>query len=631
MGNPAPAGLAWMRLKALGALVGLAVLIVGLTAAASAYADGSHFSVHFAAAEPTTYDHVTGEGGAYNDGTEGEDIVQSLEGGDFACGEIVVFFAAISVDPTETEEHTVELDFFFTGQSTGQPGVGFVDIVSASANSPDSGHVTDGDEAVSILDQTGGHPDGPLTGTVEITNLGVDDEQFILRVEANLGCTPGASPTGNLGAELDEARVTSPEPGPINTGQQTIPIMQAGQIGFTDYTLTKTANPAGPVVAGEEVGFDVTITNTGDAPLTDVVVTDPLPAGDALNWIESPDDPDCSIDPDEVLSCEFDTIEVGGERTVHVEAESNTASCGVLDNVADATEPGAGDRTDGALVRVICRDGPPPPGPGPNGDGPRSDEGQGGETPVGGVDAGTGGRAERRVAQAGASVAGAPMIPLLLGAVLVVGGMAIRKRDRGVRVLGATAIALGGLMVVAGGPPVDAVPDRGLPSTRGGAQQAPDALILPRSASQPDTGMRVLIPRIGVDARVLGLGLDADGSLQVPKQFGSAGWWKGGARPGDEGPAVIVGHVDSTTGPAVFHDLSRLRAGDEVAVTRPDGSMSRFVVQAKTRHPKAEFPTDRVYGHVRYAGLRLITCAGPFDSSTGHYRDNLIVFAKRAS
>jgi hypothetical protein len=213
-------------------------LVVGLVAPGASRADGSHLSLDFAAAEPTTYDHVTGDDGVYSD------AVESLEGGDFACRDIVVFFAAISVNLAETDEHTVELDFTFLGQPTGADGVGFVDIVSASANTDDSAHITDGDEGVSILRQAGGHPDNDVIGTIQITNLGIGDTRFILRIETNLGCTPGVDPSGNLQASLDAGRVTSPAPDPINTGQQTIPFRRVGDIPLPlDYTLELTPTP----------------------------------------------------------------------------------------------------------------------------------------------------------------------------------------------------------------------------------------------------------------------------------------------------------------------------------------------------------------------------------------------------
>ena len=146
---------------------------------------------------------------------------------------------------------------------------------------------------------------------------------------------------------------------------------------------------------------------------------------------------------------------------------------------------------------------------------------------------------------------------------------------------------------------------------------------------RPPLPLRIEIPAIGVRARVVRLGLNADRTLEVPTRFGEAGWWAGGARPGERGPAVIAGHVDSRTGPAVFYRLSKLRRGDRIAVVRRDGSRVRFVVRRSQRYPKHRFPTARVYGPTRGATLRVITCSGAFDRSSGHYLDNTVVYARR--
>ena len=93
---------------------------------------------------------------------------------------------------------------------------------------------------------------------------------------------------------------------------------------------------------------------------------------------------------------------------------------------------------------------------------------------------------------------------------------------------------------------------------------------------------------------------------------------------------MIAGHVDSKTGPAVFHHLRELERGDEIRVRRRDGTVGRFVVRGSEQHPKDRFPTQRVYGRTREPTLRLVTCSGDFDARTGHYTDNTIVFADAA-
>lgn len=139
--------------------------------------------------------------------------------------------------------------------------------------------------------------------------------------------------------------------------------------------------------------------------------------------------------------------------------------------------------------------------------------------------------------------------------------------------------------------------------------------------------VRVVIPSIGVDARVVRLGLNPDGTLQVPANFDEAGWWSGGTVPGEPGPAVIVGHIDSKAGPAVFYRLRELRPGDVATVQGAGGSVAKFVVRHAEQVAKREFPTKRVYGGLPNAALRLITCGGAFDETSGHYVDNLVVYA----
>ena len=149
----------------------------------------------------------------------------------------------------------------------------------------------------------------------------------------------------------------------------------------------------------------------------------------------------------------------------------------------------------------------------------------------------------------------------------------------------------------------------------------------PAAAAGPGAPVQIRIDAIGVSAPVDPLGLNPDGTLETPTDFDRAGYWTGRPNPGAVGPAIIVAHVDSKTGPAVFYRLRDLTPGDEVTVTRADGSEAVFLVDRLERHPKDAFPTDAVYGPTPGATLRLITCDGSFDRSSGHYRDNLIAFA----
>jgi hypothetical protein len=139
--------------------------------------------------------------------------------------------------------------------------------------------------------------------------------------------------------------------------------------------------------------------------------------------------------------------------------------------------------------------------------------------------------------------------------------------------------------------------------------------------------VRVAIPKLGVRARIVPLGLNGDGTLQVPESFADTGWWAGGALPGEPGPAVVAGHVGSPAGQAVFFRLGSLRRGDVIRIARRDGSVVGFAVQRVARYPKTRFPAAQVYGATRRPTLRLITVATAVDSSTDHYLDSTVVYA----
>jgi hypothetical protein len=137
-------------------------------------------------------------------------------------------------------------------------------------------------------------------------------------------------------------------------------------------------------------------------------------------------------------------------------------------------------------------------------------------------------------------------------------------------------------------------------------------------------------PSIGVKAGIIGVGLQSDGAMQTPDPD-RVGWYKRGPRPGAPGPAVLVGHVYyRRTGPAVFYRLRELRRGDEILIRQRHGSTTRFTVVRLERVPKTALPTKRIWPTTSKPLLRLITCGGSYDRATGHYRDNLIVYAARA-
>jgi LPXTG-site transpeptidase (sortase) family protein len=130
---------------------------------------------------------------------------------------------------------------------------------------------------------------------------------------------------------------------------------------------------------------------------------------------------------------------------------------------------------------------------------------------------------------------------------------------------------------------------------------------------------------------VIPLHLNRDRTLQVPSNFVQTGWFVGGPEPGETGAAVIAGHVDSKRGPAVFYRLRALLRGDRIRIVLRDRTIVRFVVTGTKPVPKKRFPWRLVYRRTERPTLRLITCDGAFDRSTGHYVDNYIVFAKLLS
>ncbi|MCX5198097.1 class F sortase [Streptomyces sp. NBC_00249] len=139
---------------------------------------------------------------------------------------------------------------------------------------------------------------------------------------------------------------------------------------------------------------------------------------------------------------------------------------------------------------------------------------------------------------------------------------------------------------------------------------------------------RIRIPSIRVDAPLTGLGLNRDGSLEVPPpaRRDLAGWYRGGTAPGATGTAVVAGHVDDASGPAVFYHLGALRRGAAIEVARTDGRTAVFTVHAVEVHDAGAFPDARVYGPSPRAELRVITCGGGFSPRTG-YQGNVVVFA----
>lgn len=134
------------------------------------------------------------------------------------------------------------------------------------------------------------------------------------------------------------------------------------------------------------------------------------------------------------------------------------------------------------------------------------------------------------------------------------------------------------------------------------------------------------VPAIGLSVSVSTLGLNRDGTVQVPTDVQQPGWFRLGPSPGQLGSAVILGHVDSYQGPAVFFRLRSLQAGDRVDTALADGETAHFVVTAVVMYPKSQFPDRKVYGSHGYSALQLVTCGGTFDRQTGHYLSNVVVY-----
>lgn len=182
----------------------------------------------------------------------------------------------------------------------------------------------------------------------------------------------------------------------------------------------------------------------------------------------------------------------------------------------------------------------------------------------------------------------------------------------------ATAFTLGlrGQQLLLGGRPVTV----GKPAGASGVK--PTARSVPLALSIPAIGLRVPLSE---------LGLNPNHTVQVPANFQEPGWYKFGPSPGQVGSSVILGHVDSYQGPAVFIRLRSLQPGNQVDVSLADGVVAHFVVREVAMYPKATFPTAQVYGSHGYSALQLVTCGGVFDTQTRSYLSNVVVYTSLIS
>ncbi|WP_053640988.1 MULTISPECIES: class F sortase [unclassified Streptomyces] len=175
-------------------------------------------------------------------------------------------------------------------------------------------------------------------------------------------------------------------------------------------------------------------------------------------------------------------------------------------------------------------------------------------------------------------------------------------------------------------------PPRPLAAAAPGGARAGAAVLAPASAPGPlpaSPPSRVRVPAVRVDAPVTGVGLDADGWIEAPPPEADrlAGWFTGAVTPGERGTAVVVGHVDTPDGPAVFYDLGAVGRGSRVEVLRRDGRTAVFTVYGVELVPKEGFPAERVYADSGRPELRLITCGGAFTQESG-YQGNVVVSAR---
>jgi uncharacterized repeat protein (TIGR01451 family) len=247
--------------------------------------DGGDISLDFVAAGPFTYNHATGLGSPPQFGYDNRTIsktngvVESLEGGDFECGDLVTFFVQVKVAADAAGSGAVELDMSFGNETTGQPGIGFDDIVSVAINTPDGGNVgLDNNETATLSNEhldTQGYDE--VKGTVTVSNLD-PGETAIVRIIVHLACEIG-SPTGNILNAIDAARVVGD--GTVNVGQETVPMKQVGDVAQPGLDVNKTC-PAFALV-GDTISYSISIVNTGNETLNITSVIDTVDGHAGVN------------------------------------------------------------------------------------------------------------------------------------------------------------------------------------------------------------------------------------------------------------------------------------------------------------------------------------------------------------
>jgi hypothetical protein len=208
---------------------------------------------------------------------------------------------------------------------------------------------------------------------------------------------------------------------------------------------------------------------------------------------------------------------------------------------------------------------------------------------------------------------------------LIAGGVALT-------VLGAGTLALGAVLRTPG-PPAPA--DGGLVAVAAPAEPEPAVVQSLAQATAPamtldhSPAVHLTFPRMRIDTDLMVLDLDDNGEVGVPPDDpgAPAGWYGRGASPGEIGPTVILGHVDTRSGPGVFYGLGATKIADKISVERMDGKVAHYEVTRVVSYPQSKFPTDEIYGDTTASELRLITCGGRYDRAKGGYLDNIVVFA----
>ena len=370
-----------------------------LLIASAAEAASGDFSIDFIAAAPQSYNHLEG-GGAFDDRTIGvdKDVVESLEGGDFSCGDIVTYFAEITVDDTAQADtdapQTIEMDFSFLADTTGQSGVAIGEIVLvqvnygtiedliAYENSVDDG-ISDDDGSTATL--TNEYLTGPLFqagselhGTVKLDDL-ERDETVVVRIDVKLFCDPGSNPTGNLAGALADARLTFingtesvDPPKAISGGEQTIPFKKIGDICVPELFIEKTVTTAG----GSCPGVETLTINAGETVKYCYVVRNPSSCAPLYN-VKLVDDNGTSDDTDDDFTVPLSGLtDVDGDgnaddlnvsSTAPGEATVTLNEAGTVINIATATgddsiiEPTTLEASDSATVIVKAPPTSPPP------------------------------------------------------------------------------------------------------------------------------------------------------------------------------------------------------------------------------------------------------------------------------